>query len=207
MRKCEVKKLDNNTFNTGAEGKEYLRPVRAKLESVLAIIKRLDKEETIKLSVEQKNLIKSFQAIKPDELSVGTLRRLNDVCKVLNSLYEALKIAIPTVSPFVEEGTHTPITMSSDIYISICELLDRPYPASLETYKDQITQLRYIQHPYVINPISLREDLHSLLKLFEGLTLIIVDERKGYMVLDSVNRISFERITRGNPRFRVDMPK
>lgn len=183
MRKCEIKKLDNKTFNTGAEGKEYLRPVRSKLESLLTVLKSLETDDTIGLTDDIKKRVRYFHKIKPDELSVGTFRRLKELCKVLNTLYNDLKRIIPTVTPFIDKNTLLDVSMSANIYVSICELLERHYPANLERYKKEISQIRYIQHPYVIHPESLEDDLKSLLKMFEGLTLIIVDEKKGLKVL------------------------
>lgn len=45
--------------------------------------------------------------------------------------------------------------------------------------------------------------LNSLVSIFSGLKLIFVDEKKGYYIVDSISKISFERITRGHPRFRL----
>jgi hypothetical protein len=197
---CDVKKLDvQNDFNTGVKGRNELRPIKTKivnlLQSIIALI-----ESTIFTS-EEKILLKSFLGISPDELAVGTLKRLNSVVQLLNTKREKILESIPIVQPFTDESG--PVRMTLDVYYMLCQKMGKPFPSEYSSYEDKLNVLNDMDNSYIQNPTLLNEDLNSLVNFLKETTLIIVDKNKGYMFISDINRVRFLRITRGHPRFQI----
>ena len=77
-------------------------------------------------------------------------------------------------------------------------------PEEFSSYEDTLQILQKMDHPYIDEPERFMEDLNSLVgKIFDDIKLIIVDDKKGYMIIEDTKNIEFYRITRGHPRFKV----
>jgi hypothetical protein len=199
--KCEVKKLDaQNDFNTGKEGRDVLRPI--KLLHTIFIDSISVFEKSTLFTSEEKTKLVSLHDISPDELAVGTLKKIKEVCIMLNLKKKILRSSLPTI-PFAVSGqTHC---IPIDHYYGMCKKVEGlDFPSEFTPYIDTILILQKMDHDYINEPEKFTYDLDSIVgKLFADIKLIIVHEQKGYLILENTDRIKFYRITRGNPRFQV----
>ena len=197
---CDVKKLDTqNDFNTGVKGRNALRPIKTKHVLLLESLRALS--ESTMLTPEEKTLLQFFKDVSPDELAVGTLKKLKYICEMLNMKRKTILESIPVVQPFTD--TTGPVSMTLDVYYMICEKMGRPFPEEYSSYNPTLEILTHLENVYIQRPTLLTEDLDTLVNFLKGITLIIVDEKKGYMIIPDVSRIQFLRITRGHPRFQI----
>ena len=197
---CDVKKLDTqNDFNTGVKGRDALRPIKTKILLLLESICLLS-ESTICISKEKETL-KSFTTVSPDELAVGTIKKLKSVCEMLNMKRKNILESIPIVQPFTD--TTGPVSMTLYSYYTVCEKMGRSFPEKYSLYKPTLEILNHLENIYIQRPNLLTDDLNNLVNFLKETTLIVVDEKKGYIVMSDVSRIKFLRITRGHPRFQI----
>jgi hypothetical protein len=199
---CDVKKLDTqNDFNTGVNGRNAFRPIMITIIFLLESICLLS-ESTIFTS-EEKEILKSFMKVSPDELAVGTIKELKSVCEMLNKKRKnILEESIPIVQPFTD--TSGPVSMTLDIYYRLCEIMGRPFPEEYSSYKPTLEIRNHLKNIYIQDPNRLTEDLNNLVNCLKETTHIIADKKKGYMIISDVSKIKFLRITRGRPRFRIE---
>lgn len=200
LTKCDVKKLDTqNDFNTGKEGRDMLRPMKSHHIDLLDSISTFVKSD-IFTSTDKDDLL-CFHDVSPDELSVGTLKKLKNICEMLSLKKQKLRSTLPTV-PFTIHGQTK--EMPLDLFFNISKKLELDFPPEFSSYMEVIFILQKMENVYIDEPQKLMEDLNSLVgKLFTDLKLIIVHEQKGYLILTDISKIQFYRITRGNPRFKV----
>jgi hypothetical protein len=199
--KCDIKKLDaKNDFNTGKEGRDALRPIKLLHTTLIDSINVFEKSNLF--TSEEKAKLISCKDISPDELAVGTLKKIKEVCIMLSLKKKTLRNGLPMIS-FTINGQTKDIPI--DIYYNICQKLeDLEFPSELTPYIETILILQKMDHYYINEPEKFIYDLDSLVnKLFTDIKLIIVHEQKGYLLLENIERIKFYRITRGNPRFQV----
>ena len=197
---CDVKKLDKYTFNTGVKGRNLLRPIKHKLTELLTTFKKLCDSSFV--SCDEKELLSTFERISPDELCVSVIHKISHACLALHKKREGILQHIPSVTPLLNiDGV--PIEMSLYKYYCICKIMDTPLPIQYTPYINNLSLLDYLSHEYIVEPTQFTESLQSLISMFSELKLIFVDEHKGYCIWNDIERIKFERITRGNPRFRV----
>lgn len=192
--KYDVKQLDNDTFNTGCDGRAAVRRVKAKIIDILSITDTPHK----------------FAKINPDEISerniVNIKMYLNQLNDYKKSLYKQL---------FVHQ-MYDPVTgVSND-----CNSLEFYKTLSVTRTQDEIVEIMGIPsytvakklddlcHPYIDSPEQFTIDLNNMAaEIFTDIGLIFVDEKNGYYIMKNpVPNIEFQRITRGNPRFRVRFP-
>lgn len=198
--KCDVKKLDRqNDFNTGREGRDVLRPIKMLHTTFLDSLNVFVKSDLF--TFEEKAKLVCIESVTPDEVPVGAIRKLQEICVMLNLKKKILLSRLPTV-PFTANGQTK--EMPLDLYYSVCKKLDLDFPNVFSSYIDTILILQKMDHIYIDEPRKFMEDLHDIVgKLFADVRIILVDNDKGYMILPDANRIQFYRITRGHPRFRV----
>lgn len=199
--KCDVKKLDlQNDFNTGKEGRDVLRP--SKLLHTILIDSLIVFQKSDLFTSEEKAKLVSLQDISPDEISVGTLKKMKDVCMMLNVKKKTLSSGLPTI-PFTTHGQTKDIPI--DLYYTICQKVEGfHFPSEFTSYIETIQILQKMDHIYIDEPSKFMEDLNAFVgKLFTDIKLILVNKDKGYLILPDANRIRFYRITRGHPRFQV----
>ena len=200
LKECDVKKLDvQNDFNTGVKGRNALRIIKMKYVLLFESLRVLS-ESTIFTS-EEKQLLQFFIDVSPDELAVGTLKKLKDICEKLNIKWKNIMEAIPTIQPFSDQ--FGPVSMTLDVYYMLCEKMKRPFPVEYSSYEPTLKILKQLDHIYIEKPNLFTEDLNNLVNCLKDITLIIVDEKKGYMFISDISRVRFLRITRGHPRFQI----
>jgi hypothetical protein len=196
---CDVKKLDNYTFNTGVKGRNALRPIKHEILDLLNIFKKIIDSSV--LTIDEKNKIVELNEISPDEICVSNIQKINDVCFMLHNKQKFLRSSLPNVNPFEKNGE--PLEMSLEKYYNICIILEQTFPYIFDSYKDTLEFLSIITHKYISNPKLFKDSLDNLVSIFKEIQLIFVDEKKGYCIWNNIECIKFERITRGHPRFRV----
>ncbi len=197
---CDVKKLDNNTFNTGVKGRNALRPIKIKISNLFNSF-----ENIIELNIFTDEEIKLLQHIKnlsPDELCVSNLKQLNHILHMLHNKRNEYMKTIPMIKPLMKKDG-TLIEMNLLDYYNICLILNEDIPDEYDIYKKILKLLNIISHEYIKNPDALYQSLNDLTNIFSEQILIFVDEKKGYYILHDISKIKFERITRGHPRFRL----
>ena len=196
---CDVKKLDSYTFNTGVKGRNAVRPIKHLITDLLRIFKNISKSSL--LSSEEKAMLIALEEISPDEICVSKLEKIQDACFMLHIKYALFHNYLPIV--FMFEDTPNPLALRLDKYYSMCLILQKPLPSEAAQYTDILVFITEITHKYVLYPYTFKEDISGLVSIFKDVTLIFVDEKQGYCIWDNISSITFERITRGNPRFRL----
>ena len=197
---CDVKKLDNYTFNTGVKGRNALRPIKTKITDLLNSFRKILGSNI--LTQEEMTILQNFKDVSPDELCVSNIQKLNKILHLLHKKREKIISTLPNIQPFIKKDGNI-IEMNLLEYYNICLILKQDIPEEYNKFNDILLLLNDISHEYIINPDELYNSLNSLVSIFSGLKLIFVDEKKGYCILDNISNIKFERITRGHPRFRL----
>jgi len=203
---CDIKKLDNYTFNTGVKGRNALRPIKTKITDLLNSFRKIlgsnifIQEEI--LTQEEIGILQNFEEVSPDELCVSNIKKLNQILYLLHNIRQKIILTLPNIQPFIKKDGSI-IEMNLLEYYNICLILKQDIPEEYSEFNNILLLLNDISHTYIINPHELYNSLNSLVSMFSGLKLIFVDENKGYCILDNISKIKFERITRGHPRFRV----
>ena len=198
--KCDVKKLDSqNDFNTGKEGRDVLRPIKMLHTTFLDSLNVFAGSDLF--NPEEKAKLVCVKDVSPDEVAVGTLQKLKEICVMLNLKKKTLRSTLPHV-PFTANGQTKDIPL--DLYYSVYKTLDLDFPTVFSSHIDTILILQKMDHIYIDEPSKFMEDLHAVVgKLFVDIRIILADKDKGYMILPDASRIRFYRITKGNPRFQV----
>lgn len=211
--KSDVKKLDQGTFNTGVSGRNALRPVKARLDQLLMIMGSLVDSPILAFTDEQKELFRGGRCplveASPDELAMGTLEKMDRAALLLHAKQVALRASLPTRS-LADPLTGATQSVGAEQFYKVCRGFGRStgdISAALGPSEFQKTEMLVSQldHPYINDPAQLRIDLTGLRSVFEGMVLIFVDEVKGYYLLKDLSKINFCRITKGSPRFSVDV--
>lgn len=188
----DVKKLDvDGSFNTGKEGRIALLPHKMRHMQLLEIINAMYKNDIF--TSDEQYLLSQLKDVHPDEMAVGTLKKLNEACDILHRKLTTFKSGLPTVS--VTVGS---ITLELSI-----DKIPREFPLP-EEHIDKIKIIKFFDHEYINDPKKMMNDLDGLVKsVFQNVKPIAVDKTKGYMNVEDISRIKFQRITRGYPRFKV----
>jgi len=195
-KECDVKKLDvQNDFNTGKKGRDFIRNIKTKHILLLEAFILFSKSNLF--TEDERNILNVTEDISPDELSVGTILKLHNMCIMVNSKMNNMSSSIPKIKPF-ENCKSMPL----NIYYLICKKINIDFPKEYEAYIDVIHILNHMEHEYIFEPDKFMDDLNNLTEMFNDTTLIIVDDKKGYAFINK-NKIKFLRVTRGNPRFKV----
>jgi hypothetical protein len=183
---ADVKKLDGNSFNTGVTGRDALRPIKEKITSFLGLHPEVE--------------------LSPDELAVKSLEMLY---KMFAFLHARKKFLLPEKTyPLFDCITGAPKEVSA-LQLYTIATANGTDEATLRTLlEDSFDGVKEVAtsllHPYIDNPLLLKEELEELKHIFEGELLIFVDKVKGfYIMTDPDEKVIFQRITRGHPRFKV----
>ena len=201
-KKYDVKKLDTqNDFNTGKEGRDALRRIKHLHTSLLDSVTELSANYSKMFTRDEITLLSQFHKVSPDELAVGTLNKLHNLCELLHHKEKTIRSTLPTIQFTSLSQT---IDIPIDIYHGICKKIGLPFPTEHSHLEETIHILQKMEHVYILNPALFMSELDRLVEnIFADVKLIIVDEEKGYMFMEDLTKIKFYRITRGNPRFKV----
>ena len=198
--KCDVKKLDaQDDFNTGREGRDALRPVKMLHTILLDSLEVFAKSDVF--TPGEKGSLAWFHDKSPDELAVGTLKKLEAICSMLSEKKKKLRSTLPAVSFTAHSCAKE---MPLDLFYLVCHQVGLAFPVDYASHMETIMILQKMDHIYIDEPTRFMKDLDALVhELFTEITLVIVHEEKGYKILQDPSIIKFYRITRGNPRFKV----
>ena len=197
---CDIKKLDSkDDFNTGKTGRDNIRHLKNLHTTLLESFSIFEKSDIF--TCDERKTFAGIKDKSPDELAVGTLEKIEEGCKILNKKKTTLYSSLPHV-PFTLFSQTKEISL--DIAYDICQKSGIDFPSEFKHHIKTILILQKMEHIYIDKPAKFMEDLHNIVeKLFNDMRIIIVDDKKGYIILPDISRIKFYRITRGCPRFQV----
>lgn len=210
-RKGEVKELDSaNTFQVGRDGRDNLRPIKTHIIKLLDIINNLAYESSDYIDDVIKDKMVRILNISPDEICKSNISLINDICKYLHDLKERKYKDLPYMNTFDSiTGFPTKVNIVIAYAVMIAEgKSELDIKKELGEQFDNVRLLTCLNHPYIIDPSKMNGELNGICDMFNSSTLIFVNE-KGYYVLCSniKDKICFERITLGKPRFKVHLGK
>lgn len=198
---CDVKKLDTqDDFNTGVKGRNSLRYIKNKLVLLFQSINIFYKSDIF--TQDERNMLSSCADISSDELAVGTIKKLNNICIMLNNKKTNLIKELPKIK-FHTNLSKNMISLPLHLYYLICEETGIEFQSEFEPYIKIIKILSRMNHPYIDKPNIFMDELNGLVNIFTDIMIIIVDAQKGYMLIEDLKQIQFLRITLGNPRFKI----
>ena len=208
--RVDVKELDKGTFNTGVNGRNALRPIKAELANLLTIINLIGQSSNTPSEIAHtiKNLNKKGDK-SPDEICESAVRELTKICQQLCD-YRISVISKLKLSTTYDSFTGHQSQIRSDAVYRIA-IAEGKTPVEIKTklgedYDLSKTVVEHLSHPYILEPQLLVSNLKKLKLVFEGYTLIFVDETKGYYIMnDPCEKVEFIRITKGSPRFKVHL--
>ena len=210
VEKWEVKKLDNGTFNCAKNGRQAIGPVLKKIENCLMEAKRF--LESLGESEENKTVLDLIDDIKDiGEICESKCKRGGRLERIL--LYVGQKKVemggqIRKVEVY-HPKTGKKVEMDGVKFYKIANNWQMEEEELIEIYgKDytKVKSLHELTHIYFEDVENLFRDLNELAKVFEGYVLVLVDKKKGfYPMKNPEEKISLKRITRGLPRFFVDI--
>ena len=211
-RKGEVKELDSaDTFQVGRDGRDNLRPIKKLITELLDIINDLIDESSDYIDVDIKDKMIRILKISPDEICKSNILLINEICKYLHNLKQEKYKVVPYMNTFDSiTGLPNKVDMVRAYKVMVAEgKSELDIKKELGEQFDNVRLLtRLEQHSYIIEPSKMNDDLNGICDMFTSSTLIFVNE-KGYYVLCSniKDKICFERITLGKPRFKVHLGK
>ena len=210
-QKGEVKELDSaNTFKVGRDGRDRLRPIKALITKLLEILNNLVYENSnYIIDSDIKEKMRRISKISPDEICKSNISSINEICKYLYDLKDRTYKYLPHINTYDSiTGVKSNVHMLDAYAIMIAErksVVDIKKTLSNEQF-DFVNLLTIIEHPYINDTSKMNNDLNGICDMFKLSTLIFVNE-KGYYILCSniKDKICFERITLGKPRFKVHL--
>jgi hypothetical protein len=206
--KFEIKEPDSaDSFPCGRNGRDALRPVKALIAELLGRFPGIAAHAAVPEGLRGQLL--SLSTVSPDELCEGNTVKLHEACRSLLELRETLQSRLTTVplfNPFTGERT----SVSARQYAATAKVWGLTAEAIKETVGAEsfssVELLDSLTHVYIDTPDRLLSDLTSLRDIFRGYVLVLVHREKGFYLMDSPEtRLTFNRITRGHPRFKVDV--
>ena len=98
---CDVKKLDNYTFNTGVKGRNALRPIKTKITDLLNSFRKILGSNI--LTQEEIIILQNFEEVSPDELCVSNIQKLNKILHLLHKKRQEIILTLPNIQPFIKK--------------------------------------------------------------------------------------------------------
>lgn len=208
MVKLEVKEPDAKSFRSGRNGRDAFRPVKAQIASLLLDFVHV--RECPLLSDSQRTTLLELHAISPDELCEKNLQKITNTCHQLSGIRDSILASLPSlpmynpltgerkeVSAMVVYNTATGAGVDADAIRS---------HMGADIYASVSLVVRYLSNPYIQYPNKLMTDLGALREIFRGYIVVLVDEQRGFYLMDSPEtKLIFQRVTLAVPRFRVDI--
>lgn len=206
--KFEIKAPDAaDSFASGRNGRDSLRPIKAQIATLLLCLPPLAAHPLVPATLCE--TLQRLSAVSPDELCEGNIVRLNEVCHALSALRRDLITGVSSVvltNPFT--GEHNEVSIAQ--YVETARIWDIKHSVLIQKVGAkalvQVSLLDLLKNVYIENPDRLLADLSSLRDIFCGYILVLVHKDKGYYLMEAPEtKIAFNRITRGHPRFKVDI--
>jgi hypothetical protein len=206
-KKGEVKKLDGGTFNVGKEGKEALKTIISNLDEALINLKLFavkTKNDTMLKTIKSINNTQEICKSKCKEN--GVIHHLmKDAKKIKSELEAELSTVLIDGYDFIS-GREKKYDVITFFKIQCILKHDDECKKMCGEYCCRIELLQLLDQEYINDENKFTADLNNLTNLLEGFILIIVDNKKGFFIVaDPHKKISFERITRASPRFRIEL--
>jgi len=205
--KADVKKLDNNTFNTGVDGRDTLRHIKNKLDKLIFSCNMIYNEPALIFTTNERDMIKVISKISPDEVCVGNIKKIKKILNILNNKKKEINNKLKNNFIYdIFTGIKKEITNYKFYKLLLLENKNIDEIINIIGIEDysQIKLLEYFDHTYINEPILFETELNNLSEMFDNYILIFVDKLKGFYIMTNPSKnTNFIRITRGNPRFIV----
>jgi hypothetical protein len=209
-RQGEVKELDSaKSFQPGRDGRDRLRPIKNLLMSLLDIFNILLRDFHKELTETQIKSITVLSDISPDEICKTNINRISELCNSLGELRGKKLAAVQSVTLF-DSLTGQPTETTTLMAYHIMKAENKPEGLIKQKIGESqlvaVTLVATLNHTYITEPKKFMLDLNGLCAIFQAQTLIFVN-KKGYYILcaDLAKKITFERITKGYPRFKAHL--
>lgn len=202
--RCEVKKLDNNTFNSGKNGRISVKEISHKLCQIDLILTSVRSQKyTDILTNDEKTTLVLFTNIFNDlgELSESKCR-MNGTIHLALCFLCTLKSRLKEFIDNKVENCYT--VFGAKMCMTEYQLyqhmkIDGLLP--IDNYI-QCELFDLLHHEYITEPNSFFKDTNKLTSVFQDHILFFVHPTRGFFAIkDPHEKIKFIRITRGNPRF------
>ena len=213
--KLEVKQLDKNSFNSGKEGRikiSSISKILETIENIILFINTFSNEN----DPDHKNLIDIKEKCKKitdiGELSESKCKKFGDFDCILtgmNKIYNDLLLKTnKKIEGYKINGEQIQYTLYK--YWKICQEQSISKEEIISKIgQDAYTnceQIKLLSNPYIIEPGKLRNEIDESCQIYKDYMLVFVDINKGYYIMNKPeNKIKFQRITKGHPRFVVDI--
>lgn len=205
-KECDVKQLDNGSFNSGVKGRDALRPHKDKIYTILIRMPIILEAGEKYLSDTLKAEIHALKNKSPDEMCEESLKSLEHTSKRLNILRSELETLLTFKEVSLPDGTKKMVR--SDILYNVFSAFDNNEMQLRNEMGDTVFEharlYNLLNHPYIVDPSKMMNGLNELIHIFKDTWLFFVDEDKGfYPAYDPCDMLRFQRITKGSPRFAV----
>jgi hypothetical protein len=208
--KVEVKEPDSNTFRSGRNGRDELRPVKAHITTLLQTCMDLCKVESVWIPERMCERLSALAEVSPDELAEKTVVKLEQMCQELHIVYLSLSVSLPSLAIF-DCFTGEKKTVKADVFYSTAVSAGKTEQQLRELMGDDCYTntkmiVDHLCHPYIQNPLRIRDELNALRRIFYGYLLVFVDKERGYYLMDAPEtKVTFQRVTLGTPRFHTNI--
>jgi len=202
----EVKELDSaNSFRPGVKGVNLYRPIKYQISDLQKIIEAFNEEFE---GVLHKELTETVLNISPGEIGAQNLDNIQSICVALHHI-KLSTVNSGRMYDIFDILTAAPRQVNANMLYKLLMAEGRPLDeinrilGENEFRRERIISL--LEHPFINDPLKLRRSLDEFPSiLFEGLTLIFVDEKKGfYIASNTAETVKYNRITQDKPRFKV----
>lgn len=202
----EVKELDSaNSFRSAVDGENLYRPIMYKISDLQRIIQKFNEEFE---GVLDKELTEDVLSINPGEIGAENLGKIQSICQRLHHI-KLSTVNSGRMYDIFDILTAAPRRVNANMLYKLLMAEGRPLDeingilGETEFKTERIICL--LEDPFINDPLKLRRSLEEFPSiLFEGLTLIFVDEKKGfYIASNTAETVKYNRITQCKPRFKV----
>ncbi len=199
--KCDIKKLDHNTFNVGIIGKSKIQLIKHNLHNLFVCCYNIYNNSELLFSKEDREKILYITKINLDEICTSNIEKIKEVIKILNKKQKEIYETIDTYTIY-DILTGEKNEVHKFVLYKLCSVLNKKIDMILSSCIKQIKLFENFDNTYIYNVNLFDNDLNNIKQIFINYILIFVDKVKGFYILQNpIDKIEFIRITRGSPRF------
>lgn len=213
--KLEVKELYNQSFNSGKEGRIAMYKIKNIVKTIDNIMLYIDtflnkNDDDYETLTKAKSYCIKFKDI--GELSERKCKENGDfdcILKNMNKIYRTLLDKINyTIDSYNANGKKVKYSLYKYFLIAKLQEYDKDTIISNIGNDAYINceKMYLLEDNYIKEPSKLRNEMMESCKIYENILLIFVDKKKGYYIMNNAEKkIKFQRVTKGIPRFVVNI--
>ena len=213
--KLEVKQLDNKSFNSGKEGRIKIRKIskiKDTIDTILLFIDMFAEKNDIdyNILINIKKLCEKI--IDIGELSESKCKHNGDLDYILNNInniyVKLLKDTNNVIEAYNLDGKKNKYTYYEYFLLAKMQKYEKNEIISKICNNKYINceKINLLQNDYIKEPNKLRNEMEESCQIYKNFFLVFVDEKKGYYIMNEPEKkIKFQRITKGHPRFYVNI--